>query len=191
MNRNRALSIGVVSVGLFLGATGASFADGGFPAELRPAGGSGVSGTATLMATANGSALAVNLTGLTPNVSYAAQISAGSCATPGASVARVITVKGDAQGHASGTGDVLFHGTEPVQAMTLADGDHVVHVVQEQASGSVAEVACGAILQTTSGVNHLPSAGGPGLSTLVGGAGALGLALIGAGRAVRRSANRR
>lgn len=190
MNRIRALSIGVVSMGLFLGATGVSFADNGFPAELRAVGGSGVSGTANLMATANGSALGVNLIGLTPNASYAAQISAGTCAAPGASVARVVTLKANAQGHAMGTGDVLFRGTEPVQAMTLVDGDHVVHVVEEKASGA-AEVACGPILQATSGVNHLPSAGEPGLPIVVVGGGALGLALIGAGRALRRSVNRR
>jgi hypothetical protein len=180
----RFLRLYLLGVGLTFLVLGTAFAETAIPVRLDPIGGSGVSGTANLIAVGDGTEVSSSLTGLQPGVSYQVSVAGGTCATPGASVAPVFTATGDAQGRASGTGPVQFRGTDPVLLVALASGDHIVRVHQV----GNADVACGPIVQITSGIQHLPSTGGPGPAILLGGAGALAAVLVTGGLDLRRRA---
>ena len=107
--------------------------------KLRPAAGSGVSGSALVAAKNDGTRVTVTLYGLAPKLAVRALLHAGTCAQPSASVATIVSATASAAGSASATGTILFHGA-PVSFIGVADGEHVVTIV---AGSRVA--ACGVI----------------------------------------------
>jgi hypothetical protein len=68
---------------------------------------------------------------------------------PSASLTALPALTADAGGRATGSGDVLFRGTEPTSLETIADGEHIISI---GVPGRV--LACGVVpVLTSSGVN--------------------------------------
>jgi hypothetical protein len=117
--------------------------------QLAPVGGSGISGTATLIAAGDfahapnlDDATRVSLTvvGLPPLATAQSSLHAGTCVAPSASAAALPSLTADGAGRATATGMVLFRGEENVAFSSITGGDHVINI---SSGGRV--VACGAI----------------------------------------------
>jgi hypothetical protein len=150
--------------------------------QLDPVGESGVSGTATLTAAGDGTDVALDIQGLAPGADARATMHANTCDMPSASFAALPDLQADANGRATATGSVLFHGTEPVALETMADGEHIIAIQTGQI------VACGVIptLTTASAPPALPGTGGAPFSRLAVTAGALGFCVLAAGLFLRK-----
>ena len=113
--------------------------------RLRPGLDSVVRGAATITANDDRSAqLIVSLEGLASESGYRVLLHAGTCDTPSASAAHVATLFPDQDGRArvETSQAEAAGGSFELNPDLLADGDHLLRVV-EVASGST--VACGAI----------------------------------------------
>jgi hypothetical protein len=107
--------------------------------KLKPVGGAGVSGTATMGARGSGTHAVLALRGLAANGSVRALLHAGTCRRPSASFASIGSASANAGGVARWSSTIRFR-MEPVSWTTVADGAHVVAIV----SGAKV-VACGVI----------------------------------------------
>jgi hypothetical protein len=112
--------------------------------QLDPVGGSGVSGTATLVAADDGTHVALDIKGLARGAEARATMHANTCAMPSASFAALPGLKAGATGRATATGSVLFHEMDVALAI-MADGEHIIAI---HAGGQV--VACEVIPKLTS-----------------------------------------
>ena len=148
-------------------------------AQLDSVGGSGVSGTATLIAAGDGTSVELDIKGLAPGVDARSAMHAGTCTMPSASFAALPNLKADATGRATATGSVLFRGAENVTLATMADGEHIIAI---QAGGQV--VACGVIPKLAP--SNLPVTGGVAISSMAALAGVLGLCVLSAGLFLRQ-----
>jgi hypothetical protein len=146
--------------------------------RLDPAGESGVSGMATLIAAGDGTNVALDVEGLVPGADARATMHAGTCAMASASFAALPDLKADATGRATATGSVLFRGTENVALATMADGEHIIAIQQ---AGQI--VACGVIprLTSASAPPTLPVTSSAAFSLMAATAGVLGLCALSAG----------
>jgi hypothetical protein len=151
--------------------------------QLDPMDGSGISGTATLIAAGDGTSVELDLQGLAPGAVARGTMQAGTCAMPSASFTALPDLQADATGRAVATGSVLFRGTEDVALATMADGEHIIAIQTGQV------VACGVIPKLTSASASpasLPGTGGAASWLLAAGAGVLGLCALSAGLSLRR-----
>ncbi len=150
--------------------------------RLDPVGESGVSGTATLIAAGDGTNVEIDIKGLAPGADARATMQANTCAMPSASFAALPNLKADATGRARATGSVLFHGTENVALVTMADGEHVITIQVGQV------VACGVIpkLTYTAAPPTLPVAGGAAFWLIATAASVLGFCALSAGLFLRK-----
>ena len=111
--------------------------------------------------TDGGTTVSLHVTGLTAGTPAQASLHAGTCTTPGASLAALpALVPGTPSAtSAAATGALLFRGTESVALAAVADGEHVISISQ---SGQV--VACGLVPQVEgapTGPVGMPRTGGP------------------------------
>lgn len=136
----RKLGCAILMLLLFAGSIASGSAQESVTANLRPIGGSGVSGTAVVSPKGNGTEVTFDLSGLASNAGVRAAMQAGTCEMPGASFAEAGTFTADSEGRATGTGEILFRGAESVEFIVVADGEHIITV-----SGPEGAVACGAI----------------------------------------------
>ena len=104
------------------------------------AAGSGVTGTATLVAEGGATRVSLVVDGLTPGAGYVARLHSGSCAAPSASFAALPALQADAKGRATAAGFVRFRETMDVALADLADGDHVIVIARDGET-----VACASI----------------------------------------------
>jgi len=150
--------------------------------RLDPVGESGVSGTATLIAAGDGTHVEIDIKGLAPGADARATMQANTCAMPSASFAALPNLRADATGRARATGSVLFHGTENVALVTMADGEHIITIHVGQV------VACGVIPKLTSAAlpSTLPVAGGTAFSLTATTASVLGFCALSAGLFLRK-----
>ncbi len=142
------------------------------PFNLDPVGQSGVSGGAVLTPAGEGTNVTLEIQGLPAGAEAHAIMNAGTCAQPSASFATLPDLKADANGKATATGSILFHGTEPVALAAVADGQHMISIQTDKV------VACGVIphLAAVSGPSQLPATGGAGFQAF-----AVVIALLGLG----------
>lgn len=161
---------------------GMAVAQEAVPVQLDPVGGSGVSGTATLVAAGDGTHVALDIKGLAPGAGARATMHANTCAMPSASLAALPDLKADAIGRATATGSVLFHDMDVALAI-MADGEHIIAI---HAGGQV--VACGLIPRLPSGSPPpaLPLTGGVALPFMAVPAGILGCCALSAGLFLRQ-----
>ncbi len=166
---------------------GRGMAQAAVTVQLDPVGGSGVSGTATLTAAGEGTAVTLDVKGLAPNADARATMNANTCAQPSASFAALPALKADAAGRATATGSVLFRGTEAVALDTMADGEHVINIQAGQV------VACGVIpkLAPAAAPSTLPATGSAASLFVAAGAGIFGLCALSAGLFLRRRSQTR
>ena len=178
----RLLGMSLVVLALLL-LPGMGMAQAAVTVQLDPVGASGVSGTATLTAAGDGTAVALDVKGLAPDTEARATMHANTCAMPSASFAALPNLKADATGRATATGSVLFRGTEAVALETMADGEHVINIQAGQV------VACGVIpkLATAAAPSTLPATGGAAFPLMAAMAGILGACALSAGLVLRRS----
>ncbi len=151
--------------------------------QLDPVHGSGVSGTATLSPAGEGTNVALDIQGLAPGTAARGTMQAGTCDMPSASFAALPDLQADATGRATGTGSVLFRGTEDVALETMADGEHIIAIQTGQV------VACGVIPKLASASNppsSLPVTGCAAFLVMAVGVGLLGLCASSAGLYLRR-----
>lgn len=178
--------LGIALVGLALLLTpGIGLAQEVVSVQIDPIGESGVSGTATLTATGEGTDVVLDITGLAPGTVARGTMQAGTCAMPSASFAALPELVADASGRATATGSILFRGTEPVALATMADGEHIIAIQVEQV------VACGVIPKPTSDSAPpaaLPTTGRPAPLPAAMCMGILGLGALTAGLLLRRPA---
>ncbi|HEX8217695.1 MAG TPA: hypothetical protein VF914_00635 [Chloroflexia bacterium] len=111
--------------------------------------------------TTGGTTVSLHVSGLTAGTPAQASLHAGTCTTPGASLAALpALVPGTPSAtSAAATGALLFRGTESVALAAVADGEHVISISQ---SGQV--VACGLVPQVEgapTGPVGMPRTGGP------------------------------
>ncbi len=130
--------------------------------NLDAVGGSGVSGTALLIAAGQGTNVTLEIQGLPAGTEAQAAMNAGTCAQPSASFATLPNLKVDSNGKATANGSILFHGTDPVALESVADGQHIISVQTDKV------VACGVIphLAAVSGPSQMPTTGGAGFQLL-------------------------
>ena len=149
--------------------------------HLDPVGGSGVSGTATLVAAGEGTQVALDITGLAQEADARATMHANTCTMPSASFAALPGLKADATGRATATGSVLFHDMDVALAI-MADGEHIIAI---KAGGRI--VACGVIpkLSSASAPPALPVTGGVAFWFTAVPAGILGCCALSAGLFLR------
>ncbi len=142
--------------------------------NLDAVGGSGVSGTALLIAAGQGTNVTLEIQGLPAGADARAVMNAGTCAQPSASFATLPNLKADSNGKATASGPILFHGTEPVALATIADGQHIISIQTDKV------VACGVIphLAAVTGPAQLPTTGGAGFQLLAIAIAALGLGSV-------------
>jgi hypothetical protein len=107
--------------------------------RLHPQHGAMVTGSATIGASGAGTAVSLDLRGLTPGSSVRALLHAGTCAHFGAIFAGITTATANATGLIHARGRILFLEMS-VDYGAIADGAHVITIV----SGSRV-VACGVI----------------------------------------------
>lgn len=129
----------VVAVAL-LSLGGMALAQEYVDAQLDPVNDSGVSGTARVTAAGEATEVTLNVSGLEANAEAQASMHSGTCDMPSASFAALPNLTADADGNASGSGTILFQGSENVSLASIADGEHVIIV---QSGGE--NVACGVI----------------------------------------------
>ncbi|UCC86769.1 MAG: hypothetical protein JSV81_18235 [Anaerolineales bacterium] len=143
--------------------------------RLDPVGESEVTGTAILTAAGDGTNAELHITGLAPGADARSTLHAGTCTMPSASFAALSDLKADTSGTATGTGSVLFRGTENVSLAIMADGEHIIAI---QSGGQV--VACGVIpgLTPASAPSTLPETGGATILLAAAIAGVLGLCAL-------------
>jgi hypothetical protein len=155
--------------------------------QLDPVGGSGVSGTATLVAAGDGTDVALDIKGLAQGAGARATMHANTCAMPSASFAALPDLKADATGKATATGSVLFHGMD-VALGVMADGEHIIAI---HAGGQV--VACGVIPRLTSDLTPpaLPVTGGVAFGFMTANVGVLGFCLLFVGLFLRQRSRAR
>ena len=148
----------VVAVAL-LSLGGVALAQEYVDVQLDPVNDSGVSGTARVTAAGEGSEVTLNVSGLEANAEAQASLHSGTCDMPSASFAALPNLTADADGRASGSGTILFQGSENVALASIADGEHVIIV---QSGGQ--NVACGVIPVGASvqQPSQLPETGGTG-----------------------------
>ena len=169
----RRLAACLLVMALVVASTGLAVAQGSVTVRLDPAGGSNVSGTATLTAEGQGTRVNLEVTGLAAGTDARTTLHAGTCATPGASAAALPALTAGANGQATASGMILFRGTENVALADIADGAHIIAV-----AGPDGTVACGQVpsLGGAAGGSRLPATGAatPGLlAALLAGAGLL------------------
>jgi hypothetical protein len=148
--------------------------------QLESVNGSGVRGTATLSIAGEGTNVVLEVDGLTPETTVRSTMHAGSCGASSASFAALPGLEADANGKATATGSVLFHG-EDVALATMADGEHIIVIRAEEV------VACGVIPQLGSSPASLPETGGGASSLVLIRAGVFGFCLLCAGLFLRYS----
>lgn len=108
-------------------------------ARLAPVDGSDVRGVLTLTDSGFGTYATIDVTGLQPRTTSRGVIDAGTCDEPGASPLALPALTSNADGEATATADLKLR-DEDVAFETLADGEHVVRVVSDDA-----DLACGEI----------------------------------------------
>lgn len=109
--------------------------------RLDPAGGSHVHGVVGLVALPEGETrFELQLAGLVPGSSYGVQLHAGSPSVPSASFTEVASVTADASGRASATGLVRFRGTDDIPLLDIADGNHVITIVNSGRSVALGSI---------------------------------------------------
>jgi hypothetical protein len=180
------LGISLVVLALLL-VPGMLMAQEAVTVQLDPVGESGVSGTATLAAAGDGTDVALDIQGLAPGADARATMQANTCDMPSASFAALPDLKADANGRATATGSVLFHGTENVALETMADGEHIITIQTGQV------VACGVIpkLASAAAPPTLPGTGGVPFSHQAATAGVLGFCALSAGLYLRQRSQSR
>lgn len=108
-------------------------------ARLEPVAGQTVNATATLTAEDGGTRVSFSVTGLEPGVTYESQLNAGTCDMPSASFTAGPTLTAGANGEATASGLLLFHGAMDISLRTLTHGDII------SIAGPGGPVACGSI----------------------------------------------
>ena len=106
---------------------------------FKAVGKSGVSGTGTVTQNGIGTGVVVRLAGLKPSTPARVLLTTGRYPKLGASFAKAVNVKADAAGRARGSSAIRFR-NEPVAFHIVADGRHVLTVVQGGRVVAVAEI---------------------------------------------------
>jgi hypothetical protein len=164
-----------------LATAGVAAAQSTFTVPIHSEGGSSVSGSAVLTATDGGTSVSLDISGLGAGTTAQTSLHAGTCSAPGASAAALPTLTADTAGRATGSGMVLFRGTENVALPTVADGEHVILVSQGNQV-----VACGTIpLAENIGTPGMPRTGSGLLLLVAAGLAILALVAVRAGLALR------
>lgn len=181
----RTVAIGLSLLVMGLLAIQAAVAQEAVTVRLDPVGNSGVSGTATVRATGDDTAiLNLEATGLAQGVTYRAVVQAGTCAMPSASIGTLGDLQADTTGRAAlSTSTVRVSAAAVVDLMfsNLTDGDHIVRILD------TGVVACGGIPASAApGPSRLPTAGTPPAASLAPALAAVGLLGIGWGVLLRR-----
>ena len=132
--------LGLLIVSPAVGHARPAAAQGAVTVLLEPVDGSGVSGTALLTPSDDGTLVLFAVHGLLPGTAYGPELRAGSCAQWSASFTNLPALTADAFGTATAAGTVLFHGTQAIALSVIADGPHIIGV-----GGSGGLLACGVI----------------------------------------------
>jgi hypothetical protein len=101
--------------------------------------GSGVAGTGVVTHNGAGTGVVVRLTGLKPGATARVLLRTGRYPKLSASFAKAVNVRADAAGRARGSSAIRYR-NEPVAFQVVADGAHVLTVVQGGRIVAIAEI---------------------------------------------------
>jgi hypothetical protein len=150
--------------------------------DLEAVEGSSVAGSVILTASGERTFVDLGVNGLTPGATYTVTLHGGTCDQPSASFTALPTLTAGADGRAMGSGEVLFHGTDPVSLSSIADDEHVVIVADDNGVVACAVIPprIAAAIPAAAG-NAGPEASHGGIAVVLGALGLAGTAALAVG----------